>query len=165
MSVEQAAFALAGAVCIVGSVIAAAYRGPRMSGIALVGTLVALAVLYVELGAPAVAVFAIVLVLLAIVPFVVRLRVPAARRAAAEPGAAALALLVGGTVLAILAVAIVQGEVPLNVSLRSGDGYDVAALTDVVTGRSAVAAGASGLVLLAALVAARAARRGRRTRP
>ena len=42
MSVEQVVFIIAGAVCIVGAVIAATHRDPRVTGISLTATLLAL---------------------------------------------------------------------------------------------------------------------------
>jgi hypothetical protein len=51
----------------------------------------------------------------------------------------------------------------VNVSVRSADGYDLAALVDLLAGRAAVAAGGSVVVLIAALIAARAARHDRRS--
>jgi len=161
MSVDQIVFTVAGAVCIAGAVTAVAHRDPRTSGVALAGTLLALAVLYAGLAAPAVAAAVIVVALFSTLPFVVHLTVPASRiHAADDPMVAGAALVLGATLLALLAVAIVLGEVPVNVSVRSGDGYDLAALGDLLTGR-AVAAGGSLVVLIAALVAAWAARRDR----
>jgi NADH:ubiquinone oxidoreductase subunit 6 (subunit J) len=55
MSVEQGVFALAGAVCVIGTVVAVAYRDPRVAGAALLLTLVSLAALYATLAAPLVA--------------------------------------------------------------------------------------------------------------
>jgi len=63
----------------------------------------------------------------------------------------------------ILAVVITRGEVPVNISVGSGDGYDLGALADLLAGGAAVAAGASLLLLVGAVVAARAARRDRRS--
>jgi hypothetical protein len=45
--------------------------------------------------------------------------------------------------------------------VRSGDGYDLAGLGDLLAGRAVVAAVGSLVVLIAALIAARAARRDR----
>jgi NADH:ubiquinone oxidoreductase subunit 6 (subunit J) len=164
MSVDQVVFAVAGAVCIVGAVIAVTHRDPRASGVALTATLLALAVLYAGLAAPAVAAAVILVALFATLPFVVQLTVPTAGvHTIGGPSVPGIALLLGAALLAILAVAIALGEVPVNVSLRSGDGYDFAALGDLLAGRAAVAAGGSVLVLVAAFVAARAARRDRRS--
>ena len=52
MSVEQGVFALAGAVCVVGSVIAVAHRDPRVAGAALLLMLLSLGALYATLSAP-----------------------------------------------------------------------------------------------------------------
>jgi NADH:ubiquinone oxidoreductase subunit 6 (subunit J) len=163
MSVEQAVFALAGAVCVVGAVVAVTHRDPRAAGGALLMALVALAVLYAALAAPAVAALVVIVALFATVPLVVHLTVPAARAHAIDGPvvAGAAALLIAATV-AILGFAIALGEVPVNVSIRSSDGYDFAALRDLLAGRSVAAAGASALLLFAAIVAARAARRDRR---
>lgn len=164
MSVEQVVFAVGGTVCFVGAVVAATHRDPRAAGAALTVTLLALAVLYAGLAAPAVAAAVIVVALFATVPLVVHLTVPAARaHATGGPSVSGAALLLAAAFLGILAVAIALGEVPVNVSIRSSDGYDLTALGDLVTGRAAVAAGGSVIVLLAAIVTARAARRARRT--
>jgi len=166
MSVDQIVFTLAGAVCIAGAVTAVAHRDPRIAGVALAVTLLALAVLYAGLAAPAVAAAVIVVALFSTLPFLVHLTVPASRiRATDGPMVAAAALALGATLLALLAVAIVLGEVPVNVSVRSGDGYDLAALGDLLTDRSAVAAGGTLVVLIAGLVTARAARRDRPSLP
>ena len=50
MSVEQGVFALAGAVCVVGSVIAVAHRDPRVAGAALLLMLLSLGALYATLS-------------------------------------------------------------------------------------------------------------------
>jgi NADH:ubiquinone oxidoreductase subunit 6 (subunit J) len=159
MSVEAIVFGVAAAVCIAGAVTAATHRDPRTAGVALTGTLVALAVLYAALAAPAVAAAVIVVALFSTLPFLVHLTVPASRSdAIGGPRLTGAALMLGAALLALLTVAIALGEVPLNVSLRSSEGYDIGALGDLVTGRAAVAAGGSLVVLTAAVIAARAAR-------
>ena len=164
MSVEQAVFTIAGAVCIVGAVIAVVHRDPRTASASLAATLLSLAVLYAGLAAPAVAAAVIAVALFSTLPFVVHLTVTASRvHATGGPSLTGVALVLGAALLAILAVAIAQGEVPVNVSVRSGDGYDLAALGDLLTGRAAVAAGGSLVVVLAAVMAARAADRDRRS--
>ncbi|HSW94565.1 MAG TPA: hypothetical protein VLI88_00240 [Patescibacteria group bacterium] len=166
MSVDQIVFTLAGAVCIAGAVTAVAHRDPRIAGVALAVTLLGLGVLYAGLAAPAVSAAVIVVALFSTLPFLVHLTVPASRIHATDgPTVAAAALALGATLLALLAVAIVLGEVPVNVSVRSGDGYDLAALGDLLTGRAAVAAGGTLVVLIAGLVTARAARRDRPSLP
>ncbi|HEX6060697.1 MAG TPA: hypothetical protein VF001_01395 [Candidatus Limnocylindria bacterium] len=162
MSVDQIVFTLAGAVSIAGGVTAAAHRDPRTAGVALAATLLALAVLYAGLAAPAVAAAVIVVALFSTLPFVVHLTVPVSRvHTEGGPRVTGAALLLGATLLGLLAAAIVLGEVPVSVSLRSGDGYDFAAIVDLLAGRAAVAAGGSLVVLIAALIAARAARHDR----
>jgi NADH:ubiquinone oxidoreductase subunit 6 (subunit J) len=166
MSVEQVVFVLAGAVCIVGAVIAVTHRDPRASGASLLVTLLALAALYAGLAAPAVAAAVIVVALFATVPLVVHLSVGAPRgQATGGPTISGVALVISAALVALLGIAIALGEVPVNVSVRSSDGYDLAALGDLLTGRAAVAAGGSLVVLVAALVSARAARRDRRSSP
>ena len=162
MSLEQVVFALAGAVCVAGAVLAVTHRDARASGAALMATLLALAVLYAGLAAPAVAALVILVALFATVPLVVHLTVPAARGQAAEgPVVSGAAALIGAATLGILWAAIALGEVPVNVSMRSSDGYDFASLADLVAGRAAAAVGAVVLVLLAGAASARAARRDR----
>jgi NADH:ubiquinone oxidoreductase subunit 6 (subunit J) len=162
MSVEQVVFALAGAACIVGSVVAVTHRDPRAAGAALMVTLISLAVLYAELAAPAVAAIVVVAALFLTVPLAVHLTVPAARIHGLDgPVVAGAALIIGAALLAILVAAVSLGEVPVNVSTRSSDGYDMGALRDLFAGRSAAAAGGSVILLMATAVAARAARRHR----
>jgi NADH:ubiquinone oxidoreductase subunit 6 (subunit J) len=164
MSVDQIVFGIAGAVCIAGAVTAVAHRDPRTAGVALAGALLGLAVLYAGLAAPAVAAAVIVVALFSTLPFVVHLTVATSRvHATPRPRVTGAALVLGATLLGLLAVAIVLGEVPVNVSVRSADGYDLAALVDLLAGRAAVAAGGSVVVLIAALIAARAARHDRRS--
>jgi NADH:ubiquinone oxidoreductase subunit 6 (subunit J) len=166
MSVEQVVFVLAGTVSVVGAIIAVTHRDPRASGAALLGVLLALAVLYASLAAPVVAAAVVVVALFATVPLIVHLSVPASRaHTTGGPLVSGAALLLAAALLAIIAVAITVGEVPVNVSVRSSDGYDLAALGGTLTGRAAVAAGGSVLVLLAAVATARAARRDRRSPP
>ena len=162
MNVDQIVFTIAGAVCIGGAVTAVAHRDPRTAGVALAGTLLALAVLYAALAAPAVAAAVIVVALFSTLPFVVHLTVATSRIDVTDrPRVMGAALVLGAALLALLAVAIALGEVPVNVSVRSGDGYDLAALGNRVTGHAAAAAGGSLVVLAVALIAARAGRRGR----
>lgn len=162
MSVDQIVFTIVGAVCIGGAVTAVVHRDPRTAGVALAGTLLSLAVLYAALAAPAVAAAVIVVALFSTLPFVVHLTVPTSRIDATDgPRVMGAALVLGAVLIALLAVAIALGEVPVNVSVRSGDGYDLAALGDLLTGRAAVAAGGSLVVLIAALIAARPERRPR----
>jgi len=70
MSLEQVVFALAGAVCVAGAVLAVTHRDARASGAALMATLLALAVLYAGLAAPAVAALVILVALFATAPLV-----------------------------------------------------------------------------------------------
>ena len=160
MSLEQAVFAVAGLVCVAGAVIAATHRDPRTAGGALLLTLASLAVLYAGLAAPAVSGAVILVALFVTVPVLVQLTVPGPHGSpVSDPAVAGVALLIAGGVLGIMLVAIALGEVPINVSLRVSDGYDVLALRDLVTGRSTTAVGASVVLLVAALAAGRAARR------
>ena len=160
MSLEQAVFAVAGLVCVAGAVIAATHRDPRTAGGALLLTLASLAVLYAGLAAPAVSGAVILVALFVTVPLLVHVTVPGSRDSpAAGTAVAGAALLIAGGVLGIMLAAIALGEVPINVSLRVSDGYDLQALRDLATGRSATAVGASAVLLVAALAAGRAARR------
>jgi len=78
------------------------------------------------------------------------------------PGRRRCGLLIASTLVAILFVAIVRGEIPLNVSVRSSDGYDVTALAELVTGRTAPAVGGTVALLVVAVVAALSLRRAGR---
>lgn len=160
MSAEQFAFALAGAACVVGATVAVTHRDPRTAGTSLLVTLVGLAVLYGVLAAPAVAALVVLIALFTTVPIVVYLTVTAARVHAIEgPAVAGAAALIAAAVLVITIVAIELGEVPVNVSLRSRDGYDLVALRELVGGRFAGAAGAALLLLAASFAAVHAVRR------
>ena len=164
MSIEQIVFAFAGSIGVVGAAIAAAHRDPRASGAALAVTLLSLAILYALLAAPALAGAGLALAVFLTVPLVVHLTV-AAPRSHADGGSsvAGAGLLIGAALLGILLLSIVIGEVPVNVSVRASDGYDVGALLDLATGREAVAGGVSLVALLAAVVAARTVGRDRWT--
>ena len=164
MSLDQIVFALAGSICAVGAAIAALHREPRAAGAALAATLVSLAVLYAALAAPVLAGAALALAVFLTLPLVVHLTVAAPRPPAySEPRLKGEGLLIGAGLFGILLASIVIGEVPVNVSVRASDGYDVGALLDLATGREALAAGVSLVALLAAVVAARAVGRDRRT--
>jgi NADH-quinone oxidoreductase subunit J len=156
MTSEQLAFAIAGAVSIIGAVIAVTHREPRVAGAALLATLLSLAVLYASLAAPLLAGVVVLLALFATVPLVVHLTVPAPRahRTAPEPPMAGAAAVVGAALLVLLTLAIAYGEVPVNVSVRSADGYDLAALGALLTGHALSAAITSGTVILVALICA-----------
>jgi len=163
MSVEQIVFALAGSICAVGAVVAVVHREPRMNGAALAVTLLSLAVFYAALAAPVPAGAALALAVFLTVPLVVHLTIAAPRRHAEDgPPVAGASLLIGAGLLGILLFSIVIGEVPVNVSVRASDGYDLGALLDLVTGRGAVAGGGALAALLAAVVAARAIAHDRR---
>jgi len=161
MSVEQGVFALAGAVCVIGAVVAVTYRDPRVSGAALLLTLLSLGALYATLSAPVVAALAVLVTLIAVVPLVVHLTVPAPRHhpATEGPPLAGAALVIGAALVGLAVAAIAAGELPLNVSLRSTDGYDVSGLYLLATGRMGVATLAVTTALVAAIASARAAGR------
>jgi len=156
MSVEQGVFALAGVVCVIGAVVAVGYRDPRVAGGALLLTLVSLGALYATLAAPLVAAVVVVVTVVAVVPLVVHLTVPAPRHhpATEGPSLAAAALVIGATLVGLVVVAIVAGELPLNVSLRSTDGYDLAGLYVLATGRMGVAMLVAATALVAAIASA-----------
>ncbi len=163
MSVEQAVFAFAGSIASAGAVIAATHRDARASGAALSVTFLSLAALYAGLAAPALAAAALVLAVFVTLPLIVHLTV-AAPRAHTEGGplVAGAGLVIGAALLAILLLAVAMGEMPVNVSVRSSDSYDLVALREHITGRGLVASGASAVALAAAAVTARAVRRDRR---
>jgi len=160
MSVEQGIFAIASTACIVGAVVAVASRDPRTAGAALFLVLLTLAALYATLAAPLVAGIVVIVTLLIVLPLAVHLSVPAPRvHPAARPPIAAAALVIAAALLVTAVLAVAAGELPLNVSLRSTDGYDVAGLRDLTTGRMAVAAAVVAAALLAALASVRSVRR------
>jgi hypothetical protein len=165
MSVEQVVFAVAGAVCVIGVVIAVTHRDPRVAGVALGLTLLALAALCAGLGAPAVAAALIVVALFATAPLA-RRPIPAPfLHSEGGPVAGGAALLLGAAIGAILIVAIALGELQVNRSVRSSDGDDLAALLDLLSCRASVVIGGSAVLLASAAAAMVAAWRDRRVRP
>lgn len=161
MSVEQGVFALAGAVCVIGGVVAVASRDPRVAGAALLLTLVAVTALYATLSAPVVATLVALVTLVAIVPLVVHLTVPAPRQHPAEIGPAVpgSGLVIAAALMGLAVAAIAAGELPLNVSIRSTDGYDLAGLYVLASGRMGAAALVAGAAVVAAILAAWSDRR------
>ncbi len=161
MSVEQGVFALAGAVCVVGSVVAVTHRDPRVAGAALLLTLLSLGALYATLAAPLVAALVVLVALVAVVPLVVHLTVPAPRDHPTGIGASrtGAALLIAAAFFGLALSAIAAGELPLNVSLRSTDGYALAGLSALAAGRMGVAVLVVGATVVAAIATARAAGR------
>ena len=158
MSVEQAVFALAASLSLVGAIVAATHRDPRAGGAALAVTLLSLAVLYAGLAAPALAAAALLLAVFVTLPLIVHLTVAAPQaRTEGGPLVAGAGLCIGAALLATLLSAVAAGEVPVNVSVRSSDGFDIGALRDLVVGRSAVAGAAAIAVLAAAGIVASAA--------
>ena len=157
MSVVQVVVAIAGVVCVVGAVVAVTHRDPRIAGAALMATLLALALLYAGLVAPAVAAIVLAAALFVIVPVVVHLTVTAPRATALDggPPVAGAAIITGAALLILLGVAIAYGELPLNVSVNSSDGYDLAGLRDLLTGRALVPLVATLVVVVAALAGVR----------
>ena len=160
MSVEQVAFVAAAVGCIAGAVVATTHRDRRMSAGGLFVMLLSLAVLYATLAAPVLAGAALLVTLFATVPLVVH-AAPHAPAARGTDGRAAvlIALAAAAAVVAMLVGAVRLGEIPRNVSLRSADGYDLAALAARVSGPGAVAMAGAVLLLAAAAFGARAARR------
>ena len=164
MSPEQLVFVVAGAVCIIGAVVAVAHPGPRTAGAGLIVMLLSLASVCAGLSAPAVAVGLIVASLLAVVPLVFRAGTASAGSEQLHgPAVGGAGVLIAASLVVILFLAIVRGEIPVNVSVRSGDGYDLTALSELATGRAAPAVGATIAVLVAAVVAAVSSWRARRS--
>ena len=159
MSLEQVVFTVAAGIAVAASVVAVTHRDPRAAGAALLVMLLSLATLYAGLGAPTVAGLVIAVALFATLPLVVHLTVPAARATVGGgPVVAGAAVLIVVALMSILALAITLGEVPVTVADRASDGYDMAGLRDLITGRSLVAAGGSVVLLIAAAVGVRAVR-------
>src|SRR5438270_3205109 len=164
MSVEQVVFALAGAVCIAASVTAVTARDARGAAGALLATLLSVAILYALLSAPIVAGAVIIVALFLVVPATVHFTVPAPR---AHPDRdagpiAGAAMVICAPLLAVLGLTIAAGEMPLNVSVRSTDGYDVGAFGGLVAAHYGLTAAAAVVLVLVALGSARTASRGAR---
>jgi NADH:ubiquinone oxidoreductase subunit 6 (subunit J) len=163
MSPEQVVFAFAGAVCIIGAVVAVTHPDPRAAGAGLIVMLLSLASLSAGLAAPAIGVGLIVASLLAVVPLVFHVTLPSGGGEQARgPAVVGAGVVIAATLVAILFVAIVRGEIPVNVSVRSSDGYDVTALAALATGRAAPTVGGTLALLLASVVATTSLRRARR---
>lgn len=163
MSAEQVVFAIAGAVCVVGSVAAVTVRDARGAGGALLATLLALGVLYALLSSPVVAGAVAIIALFWLVPATLHLTATAPR-AHPRPDTARLggaAIVIAAPLLVVLLLTVRSGELPLNVSVRSIDGYDVGAFGALLAGQSALPAAAAVMVLVVALGAARLATGGR----
>lgn len=154
MSGEQVIFAIAAAACAAGAVVAVSHPNARAAAAALMTTLVALAVLYAGLVAPVVAAIALAVALFATIPLVVHFTVTRPHPVASEAGprVAGAAVILCAALLAILGLAVTYGELPVNVSVRSSDGYDLAGLRDLLAGRAVVPLIASLTVVIAALV-------------
>jgi NADH:ubiquinone oxidoreductase subunit 6 (subunit J) len=155
MSPEQVVFAVAGAVCLIGAVAAVGHPDPRAAGAGLIVMVLSLASLCAGLAAPVVGIGLIVASVLAVAPLVFRVSAPSRDDDQPRgPAVAGAGVFIAAMLVAILFAAILRGEIPLNVSVRSSDGYDMTAFTELVTGRMAPAVGGTVALLVAAVVAA-----------
>ncbi|HEY8655845.1 MAG TPA: NADH-quinone oxidoreductase subunit J [Candidatus Limnocylindria bacterium] len=156
---EQGVFAVAGAICVVSAANAVLRRDPLTSALSLTLTLFSLAILYLGLDAPflaavQVAVYAgAVMVLLVFVIMLLgaerRYPLPVTR---APLGLAAI--LISGSLFAVLALAILRGQLPTRVGLAAPDPDHVGAVADLLFTRYLLPFEVASVLLLAALIAA-----------
>lgn len=159
ITAEQGIFAVAGAICVVSAANAVLRRDPLTSALSLTLTLFSLAILYLGLGAPflagvQVAVYAgAVMVLLVFVIMLLgaegRFPLPVRR---ASLGLAAM--LISGILFALLALAIVRGQLPTRVAAAAPAADHVGAIADLLFGRYLLPFEIASVLLLAALIAA-----------
>lgn len=159
LSAEQAIFAVAGAICVVSAANAVLRRDPLTSALSLTLTLFSLAILYLGLGAPflagvQVAVYAgAIMVLLVFVIMLLgterRFPLPVTR---APLGL--VAVLISAALFAVLALAIVRGQLPTNVATTTAAADHVGAVADLLFTRYLLPFEIASVLLLAALIAA-----------
>jgi len=158
LSAEQAIFAVAGAICVVSAANAVLRRDPLTSALSLTLTLFSLAILYLGLGAPflagvQVAVYAGAIMVLLV--FVIMLL--GAERRSPRPVARAplglTAIMVAGGLFAVLALAIVRGQLPTNVGTTTIATDHVGAIADLLFSRYLFPFEIASVLLLAAIIA------------
>lgn len=159
ISAEQGLFAVAGAICVVSAANAVLRRDPLTSALSLTLTLFSLALLYLGLGAPflagvQVAVYAgAIMVLLVFVVMLLgaerRFPLPVTR---APLGLAAV--LISASLFAVLAAAIVRGQLPTSVAVTPTASDHVGAIADLLFTRYLLPFEIASVLLLAALIAA-----------
>jgi len=156
---EQGIFAVAGAICVVSAANAVLRRDPLTSALSLTLTLFSLAILYLGLGAPflagvQVAVYAGAIMVLLV--FVIML-IGAERRFPMPVTRAPLALvavLISAALFAVLALAIVRGQLPTNVATTIPAADHVGAVADLLFTRYLLPFEIASVLLLAALIGA-----------
>jgi len=159
LGAEQVIFAVAGAICVVSAANAVLRRDPLSSALSLTLTLFSLAILYLGLGAPflagvQVAVYAGAIMVLLV--FVIML-LGAGRRVPLPVSRAPLglvAVLISAGLFAVLALAIVRGQLPTNVGTAAAPADHVAALAELLFTRYLLPFELASVLLLAALIAA-----------
>ena len=158
LSAEQGIFFVAGAICVVSAANAVLRRDPLTSALSLTLTLFSLAVLYLGLGAPflagvQVAVYAGAIMVLLV--FVI-MQLGAERRSPLPVTRAPLgltAVLLSGGLFAVLALAILRGQLPTNVSTTALAADHVGAIADLLFTRYLLPFEIASVLLLAALIA------------
>ena len=158
LSAEQGIFAVAGAICVVSAANAVLRRDPLTSALSLTLTLFSLAILYLGLGAPflagvQVATYAGAIMVLLV--FVIML-LGAERRFPLPVTRAPLgltAVLLSGALFAVLALAIVRGQLPTNVGTTAPAADHVGAIADLLFTRYLLPFETASVLLLAALIA------------
>ena len=158
LGAEQGIFAVAGAICVVSAANAVLRRDPLTSALSLTLTLFSLAVLYLGLGAPflagvQVAVYAGAIMVLLV--FVIML-LGAERRTALPVRRAPLgvtAVLLSGGLFAVLALAIIRGQIPTTVRTTTAAADHVGAIADLLFSRYLLPFEIASVLLLTALIA------------
>lgn len=159
LSAEQGIFAVAGAICVVSAANAVLRRDPLTSALSLTLTLFSLAILYLGLGAPflagvQVAVYAgAIMVLLVFVIMLLgsghRYPLPVTR-----PRLGLVGILVSAALFAVLALAIVRGQLPTSVATAPATTDHVGAVADLLFTRYVLPFEIASVLLLAALIGA-----------
>lgn len=158
LTAEQGIFGVAGAICVVSAANAVLRRDPLTSALSLTLTLFSLAILYLGLGAPflagvQVAVYAGAIMVLLV--FVIMLL--GAERGFPRPVRRAplglTAIVLSGGLFAVLAAAIVRGQLPTSVATVVPAADHVGAIADLLFGRYLLPFEIASVLLLAALIA------------
>ena len=158
MNPEEAIFAIAGPICLVAAYAAVTRREPLSAALSLTVTLVALAVLFLGLGAPflafvQIAVYAGAIMVLLIFVIMLLGTSHVATPRLIRPSLGLAGPLIAAALFAVLAAAILRSALPPASSDALPKDH-VNAVADVLFGRYTFAFETASVLLLAALVAA-----------
>lgn len=159
LTAEQGIFAVAGAICVVSAANAVLRRDPLTSALSLTVTLFSLAILYLGLGAPFLAGVQVAVytgAIMVLLVFVVML-LGSERRFPMPVTRAPLglvAVLISAGLFTVLALAIVRGQLPTNVTTTVPAADHVGAVADLLFTRYLLPFEIASVLLLAALIGA-----------